>query len=377
MSSTLQTPFLAIERELNQSHLERPDVIRSLLVALLARQHVILLGPPGTGKSRLVRDVCQRIVGRFFEWQLTRMSTPEEIFGPISLQGLQQDRYRRIPTGKLPEAEIAYLDETFKASSAILNTLLAAMNERVFFNDGQAIPMPLEMLVGASNELPEDREELGALWDRFLIRHVVDYVKEPASFAALLQAPAHPSAQTTVTLQDLKAAQQDAATVDVSAVLPLLAQLRAELAKQGVIASDRRWRQSVGVVQANVWMNGHAVADAGDVTILQYVLWDEPEQRLSVAKAVLMLVSPFDQEAQDIMDDAKDAYLKAMALSDEDENREMTRINTIKALTAAAKRLTSVANKAADAGKSAAVANAGHAQLQGWARELQESLVNF
>ena len=303
--------------------------------------------------------------------------SPEGIFGPISLQGLQQDRYRRIPTGKLPEAEIAYLDETFKASSAILNTLLAAMNERVFFNDGQAIPMPLEMLVGASNELPEDREELGALWDRFLIRHVVDYVKEPASFAALLQAPAHPSAQTTVTLQDLKAAQQDAATVDVSAVLPLLAQLRAELAKQGVIASDRRWRQSVGVVQANVWMNGHAVADAGDVTILQYVLWDEPDQRLSVAKAVLMLVSPFDQEAQDIMDDAKDAYLKAMALSDEDENREMTRINTIKALTAAAKRLTSVANKAADAGKSAAVANAGHAQLQGWARELQESLVNF
>ncbi len=113
LSLALHGQFLTIERELNQSHLERPDVVRSLLVALLARQHVILLGPPGTGKSRLVRDLCQRIVGRFFEWQLTRMSTPEEIYGPISLQGLQQDRYRRIATGKLPEAEIAYLDETF------------------------------------------------------------------------------------------------------------------------------------------------------------------------------------------------------------------------------------------------------------------------
>ena len=161
--STLQAKFLTIEQEMNQSHFERTDVIRSLNVALIARQHVILLGPPGTGKSRLTHDLCRRILGRYFEWQLTRMSTPEEIFGPHSLQGLQQDRYRRIATGKLPEADVAYIDETFKGSSAILNTMLAAMNERVFFNDGQAVPIPLQMLVGASNELPEDREELGPL----------------------------------------------------------------------------------------------------------------------------------------------------------------------------------------------------------------------
>ncbi|NMP24405.1 AAA family ATPase [Sulfobacillus harzensis] len=366
--STLQTPFLAIERELNHDHLERPDVIRSLLVALLARQHVILLGPPGTGKSRLVRDVCQRIVGRFFEWQLTRMSTPEEIFGPISLQGLQQDRYRRIATGKLPEAEIAYLDETFKTSSAILNTLLAAMNERVFFNDGQAIPMPLEMLVGASNELPEDREELGALWDRFLIRHVVDYVKDPASFTALLQAQAHPATQTTITLQDLKAAQQAVEAVDVSGVLPLLGQLRAELAKLGVIASDRRWRQSVGIVQANAWMNGHTVADAGDVTILQHVLWDEPDQRLAVAKAVLTLISPFDQEAQDILDDAKDAYLQALAAPEEDQMTTGLEVN--KTLKSAAKRLAEVVKKSEDAGKPSQRARDGLTQIQAWGDEI-------
>ena len=305
-------PFLAIERELNQSHLERPAVIRSLLVALLARQHVVLLGPPGTGKSRLVRDVGQRIVGQFFEWQLTRMSTPEELFGPISLQGLQQDHYRRIATGKLPDADIAYLDETFKASSAILNTLLAAMNERVFYNDGQAVPMPLQMLVGASNELPEDREELGALWDRFLIRHVVSYVKDPTSFAALLQAVVAPAVQTTRTLSDLAQAQQAVTQVTVQPIFPLLAQLRTELLKAGIIASDRRWRQSIGLIQAQAWLNGHQAADASDVTILQHVLWNEPDQRLPVAKAVLMLVSPYDQEAQDILDDAKDAYLRAM-----------------------------------------------------------------
>lgn len=368
LSLALHSRFLTIERELNQSHLERPDVVRSLLVALLARQHLILLGPPGTGKSRLVRDVCQRIVGRFFEWQLTRMSTPEEIFGPISLQGLQQDRYRRIATGKLPEAEIAYLDETFKASSAILNTLLAAMNERVFFNDGQAISMPLEMLVGASNELPEDREELGALWDRFLIRHVVDYVKDPASFTALLQAQAHPAAQTTITLQDLKAAQQDVGTVDVSGVLPLLGQLRAELAKLGVVASDRRWRQSVGIVQANAWMNGHTAADASDGTILQHVLWDEPDQRLAVAKAVLTMISPFDQEAQDILDDAKDAYVQALAAPEDEQMIKGLEVN--KTLKTAAKRLSEVATKAEEAGKPSQRARDGLTQLQMWGDDI-------
>lgn len=359
-----------MERELNQVHFERPEVIRSLVVALLARQHVILLGPPGTGKSRLVRDLCQRIVGRFFEWQLTKMSTPEELFGPISLQGLKQDRYRRIPAGKLPEAEIAYLDETFKASSAILNTLLAAMNERVFFNDGQAIAMPLEMLVGASNELPENREELGALWDRFLIRHVVDYVKDPTSFAAMLQSAAHPTAQTTVTIQDLKAAQQDVETVDVSGVLPLLGQLRAELRKQSVVPSDRRWRQSVGLIQAEAWMNGHTTADAGDVMILQHVLWDELDQRLSVAKAVMTLISPFDQEAQDVLDDAKDAYLKAIGTSEEDENRNLIGLEANKALTAATKRLGAIAKKAEDAGKSATRIRDGMGQVKAWSDEV-------
>ena len=368
MQASLQTTFLAMEREMQQTHMERQDVIRSLWVALLARQHAVLLGPPGTGKSRLARDLCQRIICRFFEWQLTRMSTPEEIFGPISLQGLQHDHYRRIATGKLPEADIAYLDETFKASSAILNTLLAAMNERIFFNDGQAIPMPLHMLIGASNELPEDRDELGALWDRFLVRHVVDYVKDANAFTALLHASSQPVAQTTISLAELVQAQQDVTQVDVDAVIPLIAQLRSELAKQGLVASDRRWRQSLSLIQAQAWLNGHAVADASDVTILQHVLWDEPDQRLGIAKAVLTLISPFDQEAQDILDDAKDAYLKAISAPEEEQMVVGLEVN--KALKAAAKLLGSVAQKAEEAGKPSQRAQDGLTQLQSWGEEI-------
>ena len=100
--SPLATTFQALERDLNAQHLERGPVIRGLLCGLLARQHVIILGPPGTGKSRLVRDLTARIGGRYFEWLLTRMSTPEELFGPISLAALEQDHYRRVTTDKLP-----------------------------------------------------------------------------------------------------------------------------------------------------------------------------------------------------------------------------------------------------------------------------------
>ena len=182
----MRDKILKIEAELNQTYLERREVVRGLLVGLLARQHVLLLGPPGTAKSALAEDICSRIGGKYFRWLLARTSTPEELFGPVSLKALENDSYRRVTSGKLPEADIAFLDEIWKCNSAVLNTLLTVANERLFFNDGAPVQVPLQMLVGASNELPEDREELGALWDRFLLRYVVSYVKDPRSFEKLL-----------------------------------------------------------------------------------------------------------------------------------------------------------------------------------------------
>jgi MoxR-like ATPase len=365
---TQRPTWLALEQELNSRHFERADVIRSLLVGLLARQHVILLGPPGTGKSYLVRNLCEHFDGRFFEWLLTRLSTPEELFGPISLRSLQNDQYRRISTGKLPEADMVFIDEIFKASSAILNTLLPVLNEHVFFNDGQAMAIPLQMLVGASNELPDDREELAALWDRFLIRHVVDYVQEPADFLALLQAPASVTPQTRLTLADLTAAQEAITHVDMQQLYPLLATLRTDLSKMGLVASDRRWRQSLQCIQAQAWLNGHPVADAEDAAILQHILWQTPDQRLPVAKAVFMLISPFDQEAQDILDDAKDAYL--MALATEDEKAMDVALEVNKSLKEALQQLEAVFHKSEEAGKPSIRAQNGLQQLKDWGHDL-------
>src|SRR3954471_7668808 len=131
---------------------ERKQVIDGALCAILAGEHVLLLGPPGTAKSALARAVAQAFSGVYFERLLTKFSTPEELFGAVSLKALEQDRFSRVIAGKLPEANFAFVDEIFKANSAILNSLLTLINERVFHNDGTPILCPLVTLFGASNE---------------------------------------------------------------------------------------------------------------------------------------------------------------------------------------------------------------------------------
>ena len=146
MSATASHNTLAsitqLETQLNSVFYERREVIHGALCAILAGEHVLLLGPAGTGKSAIVRALAQAFGGTYFERLLTKFSTPEEIFGPISLSALEHDRYERITVGKLPEAHFAFADEVFKANSAILNSLLALVNERVFHNDGAATRVP-------------------------------------------------------------------------------------------------------------------------------------------------------------------------------------------------------------------------------------------
>src|ERR1044071_191177 len=196
-----------IREELKQRFLERSDLIDGALAALLSSHHLLIIGPPGTAKSMLADELCRRIDGaNYFQWLLTRFTTPEEIFGAVSLKALEQDDYRRVTVRKLPEAHIAFLDEIFKANSSILNAILTLINERLFHNGREVVPVPLLTLFGASNELLEE-EELTALYDRFLLRFVVGYIAEDFRFLRMLESQKMPE-RTSLTLAELTELQR-------------------------------------------------------------------------------------------------------------------------------------------------------------------------
>ena len=270
----------ALLHRLEHPLLERALAARLLLLAALAGEHVLLIGPPGTAKSALARRLHHAFadVG-YLERLLTRFSTPEELFGPLSLKALDDDRYERLVDGFLPTVGIAFLDEVFKANSAILNALLTLLNEREFDNGTQRLACPLISVVGATNDLPND-DSLQAFYDRFLVRLPVATVSD-AGFTELLnlQDTDAPPAQT----QPLRAEEVQTLRRRASAVclgddfLQGCQRLRGWLQQGQHAVSDRRWRQFVQLARVAACSEGRHQVDALDLWLAPYVLLAQPD----------------------------------------------------------------------------------------------------
>jgi len=209
------------------------------------------------------------------------------------------------------------VDEVFKANSAILNSLLTAMNERLFHNDGAPLAMPLVSLFGASNELPDGRE-LEALFDRIIFRFDVQYLRRPVAFRAVVTG-ADPSLTTALSLQDLADAQTAAGSVTVTdATVDALVAVRDACSAEGIVASDRRWKKSLRVVQAHAFLAGEAGTTPEDLLVLVDALWREPKERAKVARLVGELADPVSAKAAEILDAARETAAKVAGLRSSD-----------------------------------------------------------
>lgn len=335
--------FNKIEQILNERYINRQRVIRGLLLGLIANENVLLIGPPGTAKSALIEDFASLIGGRYFSHLITKFSTPEELFGPVSFSGLKQDKFVHIGSGMLQEADIAFIDEIFKANSGILNSMLNIMNERVFKDAGHVTPVPLKMLVGASNELAES-EALNALFDRFLIRFHVDYL-DPASKKKLIMRGKNSAKLSAVVSQkDIEKAKEDIEKITVTdevvdKYIEIINYLKTNM---NIETSDRRDVKVWNILKANAYLDGNKEVTVDDFDILPDLIWRTPEERNEILRIIIKIASPTSAVINNLLDNAYELMQNANKIKSQKDIQELDRV---KQLTGIMKQLKQIREK--------------------------------
>jgi MoxR-like ATPase len=262
--------------ELESPFVGRHEEALVITLALLTGEHVVLIGEPGTAKSAMARRSADLLDVKFFKYLLTKFTEPSELFGPLDIRALRQGSYRRITTGKLPEAEIAFLDEIFNANSAVLNSILSIMQERVLYDGYTEIKVPLWTLVGASNRVPEE-PELEALYDRFLFRQNVKPLDEEAwesliDAAWKLEMGNVERPPKVMGMEDLRMLNSLLFKVDLTPVKSKLLRLFMIMNEKELHISDRRKGKILKAVAAHALLNGRLQATESDLVVLKYTV---------------------------------------------------------------------------------------------------------
>ena len=322
--------FKLLLQEMNRGIYEKETEISLSLLAALAGESIILLGPPGVAKSMVARQLKTAFrEAQSFEYLMSRFSIPDEIFGPVSIQKLKtSDTYERAVEGYLPTADVVFLDEIWKAGPAIQNTLLTVINEKIFRNGNREMHLPLKLLVAASNELPAKGEGLEALWDRFVIRIESRPIKLEKNFRAMLlevkseeqrasEVKSEERGAFEVKSEERRVNNSNAITAEEYAewteridkigvkieVLDAISAIRKSLRavnvdeaaeRRNIYVSDRRWKNIVRLLRTSAFMQDREEVDICDLLPIYHCLWQEPEERDAIRNIVIRaLFSPF------------------------------------------------------------------------------------
>ena len=293
----------ALLQEMNRGIYEKETEVMLALLAAIAGESIIILGPPGVAKSMVARRLKSAFRdARSFEYLMSRFSTPDEIFGPVSISLLKSsDKYERAIDGYLPTADVVFLDEIWKAGPAIQNTLLTVINEKLFHNGEREIRLPLKLLVAASNELPAQGEGLEALWDRFLVRVETGCVKKQESFDRMLLDDADGDvacdSEWQVTDEEYAEWSEQIRGIAVAdSVLGCIHVIRKALGavaltssdeRRQVYVSDRRWKKIVKLLRASAFLQDRKEVDLTDLLPVYHCLWNEPDERDDIRRIVI------------------------------------------------------------------------------------------
>ena len=333
----LDNQIKTLLKVLSQGVYEKEHIMAMALLSAIAGESIFLLGPPGTAKSLVARRLKLAFKdGVAFEYLMSRFSTPDEIFGPVSISLLKnEDRYERVVDGFLPTATIVFLDEIWKASPSIQNSLLTAINERIFQNGRSTINLPMKALIAASNELPAEDEGLEALWDRFLVRMVSNCIQSEATFYKMVRQQNFSipvvEEDCQITEEQYHAWQQEIEKVDIfddicAVITAIRKGFREETKKEEInemdyYISDRRWKKCVHLMQTSAFLNGRNNIDMTDIPVLMHCLWNKAETIPMVIDIVgRSLTANIDSKLAKLEKDIEQALKKASYPEKKEQN---------------------------------------------------------